>query len=128
MKRRDFIRGVGALTAVGFTAVGTRKEAVATTAQPELPHVHDVVDLTPPVVEDDFRYRGRRVRVLSRTRGGDRGGPVLTLSIDGKEHGDHVFAAVGSGYGSHMLPYQTFRRPRELARWLIDRDGLLFTL
>jgi hypothetical protein len=141
MKRREFIRTAGFLTAVGVAASTFRRSAEAVEGQtvaealpPSHAHAHGngpaIPD--PATVLDDFSYRGRRVRVLHR--GGrarlfrKRAAECETVSIDGHERSPHIFTRVGEHYASHMLPYETYRNPRDLAKRLIDEDGRFFIL
>ena len=143
MKRRDFIRTTGIFTALGVATATFRRTAnaveeqtavQATPAAHNHDHLHGSVaaNAEPATVLDDFSYRGRRVKVLhrgSRTRVfRKRSAERETLSIDGHEKSPHIFTRVGEHYASHMLPYETYRNPRDLVKRLVDEDGRFFIL
>lgn len=140
MKRRDFLRTTSILTAVGAASSTFRRSAKAVEGQvvadgtPAAAHTHAHRHATagPATVLDEFDYRGRRVKLLYR--GGRarffrrRAAECESLSIDGHEKSPHLFTRVGEHYASHMLPYETYRKPRNLVKRLIDEDGVFFIL
>lgn len=143
MKRRDFIRTTGIFTALGVATATFRRTANAVEEQTTVqatPATHDhghlhgsgPANAEPATVLDAFSYRGRRFKVLHR--GGrtrlfrKRTAECETLSIDGHEKSTHIFTRVGEHYASHMLPYETYRNPRDLVKRLVDEDGRFFIL
>lgn len=124
MRRRDFLKqlAVGSIvTFAGVAASGFRQRADACGID-EHDHEHEGHQ---PVVEQEFKCRGRHVQILCYGEGDD---VTKTLVMDGKEYCEHVFTNSGDRYASHLLCFKETRRARTLVRLLIDNDGILFKI
>lgn len=124
MRRRDFLRrlAVGSIAALaGLATSGFRQRAEAC-GEDEHDHEHEHHE---PVVEQEFKCRGRQVQILRYGEGSD---VTKTLVMDGKEYCEHVFSNAEDRYVSHLLCFKEARRARTLVRLLIDNDGVLFKL
>lgn len=123
MTRRQFLRlaivtlGTVPVAAVALSRRGSAESGGGLDHRPG--HVTGLPG--PAVLVADFTRRGRRIRLTRR-------GTEIVMSIDGRDLGHHVFARVGGGFGSHLLPFREDRRPVDLALALVDGDGLLFVL
>ncbi len=107
ISRRRFMMGAsvaaaGAVGGVIFT--GRPFEATPAAASPD----------------DRFKYRGRNVAITAE-------GAMTHVVVNGS-HGIHV-QREGGEFLTHLLPFSSFRTPRELVRAVIDaEDGNLLII
>jgi hypothetical protein len=107
INRRQFLLGTAA------AAAGVAGAAVLTTVDP----FHD----TPPAAAADgerFTHRGRLVVILPL-------GAMMHAMVNGNR--DVHIEPFGGQFLTHLLPFDTFKRPRQLMEAVIDAedDGLL---
>jgi hypothetical protein len=70
--------------------------------------------------DDRFKYRGRNVVITAE-------GAMTHIVVNGS-HGIHV-EREGGEFFTHLLPFSSFRTPRELVRAVIDaEDGNLLII
>jgi hypothetical protein len=130
MTRREFLRlcilaaGTTGVAAVALSRRGSA-ETSSSAAADSTHHHQPGHTLGPPnngeLIVPEFAHRGRRIRIVRR-------GNEVVMNLDGRDLPHHAFARVGTGFGSHLLAFREDRRPIELARALVDGDGLLFVL
>jgi hypothetical protein len=116
MDRRQFLRtaGLGVIGLAGTAALGgcaaESSDNAAGAAEPKDRVLHS------------FRRDGRKVEIVEMPNG------MPMMQIDGRMLSHETFARTERGYGSHLLPFQDFSNPLDIAKQLLDNDGLLFKL
>jgi hypothetical protein len=113
MRRREFIL---AGMAAGGAAIGLGAVTKAFGAGPATP-------LKPPLgVLGRLSYRGRNVELLGAK-------VVDELRVDGRVLSPHAFTRLNDkAWSSHLVPFQRFSTPQDLAKALLDGDGQLFKI
>ena len=113
MSRRRFLQVFGgtAVATAGLAAFGSAAASALSTSPKSKVRVMR-----------NFRYKGKGVEVV------DIGTGETMLHVDGRQIPHHTFAKTDHGYASHLLPFQDFKNPDDLAKKLIDNDGTLFKI
>lgn len=117
VSRRGFfkIAGVAAAGLAGAAAFGAAGTAISS------PRADAAPKIAPIRIKESFSYKGRTLQIMDMN-----GGEMLHVNGKAIEH--HLFNKTGAGYMSHLLPYESHKDAKTLAKRLVDEDGVLFYL